>query len=60
MVWYYSDTSDYWEARAHRSEVNATILERFGEEEIEFAFPTRSIHVLRTQATIEGEDDPDG
>lgn len=59
MLWYYSDTSDYWEAREHRSRVNRTILERFGEEGLEFAFPTRSVHLLASDPAgpDEGDDD---
>jgi small-conductance mechanosensitive channel len=47
MVWYYSDTSDYWEARRQRTEINRQILRRFREEGLEFAFPTRSVYLMQ-------------
>lgn len=60
-LWYHSDTSDYWEARAHRTEINRTILERFNEEGLEFAFPTRTVELMERghAPASEGEAEPE-
>lgn len=50
-VWYDSPTGDYWEAMAHRGEVNRQILYRLREAGLEFAFPTQTVFV----AAEEGE-----
>lgn len=55
-VWYTSDTGDYFEAKKERTEVNLEILRRFGEAGLEFAFPTRTLH-LETQ---DAHDEPAG
>jgi small-conductance mechanosensitive channel len=58
-VWYHSDTGDYWEAQEHRSRVNLEILSRFGEEGLEFAFPTRSLHLIPGEGAAQAPDDED-
>jgi MscS family membrane protein len=53
-LWYTSPTGDYFEARRERTEVNLEIVRRFDEAGLEFAFPTRTLHVASDDA-----DDPD-
>lgn len=44
-LWYTSETGDYFEALEDRSAVNLEILERFNEAGLEFAYPTRTLHI---------------
>jgi len=48
LVQYYTHSADYWEGKEVISRVNRTILHRFGEADIGFAFPTQTT-VLETE-----------
>jgi len=43
IYWYHP--ADYWAYSSHAEKVNLEILERFGRAGIQFAFPTRTIHL---------------
>lgn len=43
FYWYYPP--QYWDYTAFNERVNLSILRRFNEEGIEFAFPTQTIHL---------------
>ncbi|HLL88057.1 MAG TPA: mechanosensitive ion channel family protein [Tepidisphaeraceae bacterium] len=48
-VWYwFRPSSDWWAYMEHTQRVNLLILERFNAAGIEFAFPTRTVHVVGT------------
>ncbi|MBC2601979.1 mechanosensitive ion channel domain-containing protein [Puniceicoccus vermicola] len=58
IYWYHPP--EYWNFLEFSQRINEEILEKFREEEIEFAFPTRTVHIAGTKATpfpqIEGEE----
>lgn len=50
MVQYHFEPADYWKALEFDTEVNLEIKRRFDEAGIEFAFPTRTLHVQPAHA----------
>jgi MscS family membrane protein len=59
-LWYTSPTGDYFEAMQERTEVNLEILERFGEAGLEFAFPTRTVHLEAEDASEAEAEEREG
>ncbi|MBU4201015.1 MAG: mechanosensitive ion channel family protein [Verrucomicrobia bacterium] len=48
VVFYWYHPPQYWDYAAFNERVNMSILRRFNEEGIEFAFPTQTIHLANT------------
>lgn len=46
FVQYYHAAGDYWAAKAHATQVDLALVERFRDEGIEFAFPTQTLHLV--------------
>jgi MscS family membrane protein len=55
LVQYHYREGDYWAAKEKATEVDLALVERFREEGIEFAFPTRTVHLVGAEPTQEPE-----
>jgi len=44
MYWFHPGT-DYWAYMAHAEQINLTLLRRFNDEKIDFAFPTQTLYI---------------
>ncbi|GHC04096.1 mechanosensitive ion channel family protein [Cerasicoccus arenae] len=51
LMIYWHFPPDYWESMAFTQRINETIMKRFEEEGIEFAFPTQTIHLAGEKVT---------
>ncbi len=52
LLWYHS--KDWWAFMAFQDRLHLDILRRFNEENIEFAFPTQTVHLVREDAQGKG------
>lgn len=57
LVQYYYEEGDYWAAKAKDTEVDLALVERFREEDLDFAFPTQTLHVHRENGDADPEAD---
>lgn len=49
LVLYWYHPPQYWDFMAHAEKLNLQILQRFNEAGIEFAFPTQTIHLAKSE-----------
>lgn len=52
---YYVKSADYSVAMSAQQEVNLSLIEHFAHEKIEFAFPTRTLYLVRDENALTGQ-----
>ncbi len=58
LVQYYCNTSDYWQAKKIATDVDLALIERFRAADIDFAFPTQTLHLVGIDGDVSENGPP--